>query len=306
MKTLKIVSMLMLCLISFVQTSKAQNQKVGKKRIAVFLFEDKSGGNQRWYGNKGVGEGVTDMITTELVKSGKYTVIEREQLDALLKEQDLGQSGIVCKQSAAQVGKVLGVELAVFGFVTEFGYKKGDSGMRVGGANIGLGKQTAVAALDLRIVNTSTGEIVAAESVRKSKNGISGGLKVKKFAVNNQQTFNETLVGKVCRSAVEEVVELINKNASAMPWQAKVITMKDGKVYINSGKVSGVNVGESFSVFRKGEDLIDPDTGLNLGSVTTEVGMIKVVDNSVGEGKASICQVISGTDFSKGDIVKMQ
>ena len=190
------------------------------------------------------------------------------------------------------------------GFVTEFGYKKGDSGMRIGGANIGLGKQTAVVAVDVRLVNTSTGEIIVAENVRKSKSGISGSLSVKKFALNNQQNFNNSLVGKVSRSAVERVVELITKNASEIPWQAKVITMNGDKVYINSGESHGVKIGTSFTVYRQGETLIDPDTGLNLGSVTTAVGTIKVMDNSVGEGKASICTVVTGDGFNKGDIVK--
>lgn len=306
MKTVKILNLILFCLLGLAHYSSAQNQKTAKKRVAVFLFEDKSGGNQRWYGNKGVGEGVTDMITTELVKSGNYTVIEREQLDALLKEQDLGRSGIVSPQSAAEVGKILGVEMAVFGFVTEFGYKKDDSGLRLKGANIGLGKQSAVVALDVRMVNTSTGEIMVAENVRKTKNGISGGVSMKQFAFKNNQSFNESLVGKVCRSAVEKVVKLINDNSSNIPWEAKVITMQDNKVYINSGKNDGITVGESFKVFRQGEALIDPDTGLNLGSVTTEVGMIKVIDNQVGEGKASICKVVSGERFSKGDIVKMK
>ena len=116
MKTIKMFALLVFCFLNVANTINAQSSKGMKKRVAVFLFEDKSGGNQRWYGSKGVGEGITDMITTELVQSGEYTVIERDQLDQLLKEQDLGQSGIVTPQSAAQVGKVLGVELAVYGF----------------------------------------------------------------------------------------------------------------------------------------------------------------------------------------------
>ena len=296
-------SILTLCfLVSAIQTSTAQKRL--KKRIAVFVFDDKSDSNFGWWGSKSVGEGMSDMLVTELVKTGNYKVIERDQLNQLLAEQDLGQSGIVTPQSAAEVGKVLGVELAVFGAVTEFGYKRGDTGVRLGGTRVGVGKQSAVAGLDIRLVNTSTGEIITAENVRETKNALAGSFSKGRVGFKNQKGFDESLVGKVARNAVEKVVRHIDDGAVNVSWQAKVIIMKDGKVYINSGSADGVDVGETFTVFRKGEALIDPDTGLNLGSVDTEAGSIKVIDNSVGEGKASICTVVSGSGFQKGDIVK--
>ena len=277
-----------------------------KKRIAVFLFDDKSDSNWSWWGNKTVGQGVSDMIVTELVKTGNYRVIEREQLNKLLAEQDLGQSGIVTPQSAAQIGKVLGVELAVFGAVTEFGYKRGDTGVRLGGTRVGVGKQAAVAGLDIRLVNTSTGEIITAENVTEQKSALAGSFSKGRVSFDNRKSFDESLVGKVTRRAVEKVISLIDDGAVNIAWQAKVITMKDGKVYINSGSADGVEVGETFAVYRVGEALIDPDTGLNLGSVDSKTGSIKVIDNNVGEGKASICTIVSGSDFQKGDLVKQE
>lgn len=306
MKFLNVFLLTLIGLGALSPSALAQSDKKAKKRVAVFLFEDKSGGRSHWYGGQSVGEGVTDMITTELVKSGQYQVIERNQLDQLLQEQELGRSGLVTPQSAAEVGKLLGVELAVIGAVTEFGNKKGDSNMRIGGTRLGVGRNAAVVAIDLRLVNTSTGEIVLADNVRKTKNGLSGSIAHKNMNFNSRQQFNNSLVGKATRAAVDQVIDLIGKNSSEMPWQAKVIVAKAGEVFINSGKTGGVEVGETFTVLRPGEALIDPDTGLNLGSVDTEVGVIKVVDNSIGEGKASKCSVISGADFSKGDLVKMK
>lgn len=277
-----------------------------KKRIAVFLFDDKSDSKWQWYGSKSVGEGMSDMVVTELVKTGNYRVIEREQLNQLLAEQDLGQSGIVTPESAAQVGKVLGVELAVFGAITEFGYKRGDTGVRLGGTKVGVGKQSAVAGLDIRLVNTSTGEIIVAENVTETKNALAGSFSKGRVAFDNRKSFDESLVGKVTRKAVERVIRLIDDGSVNVAWQAKVITMQGNKVYINSGQQDGVEVGDVYTVFKVGEALIDPDTGLNLGTIDQEAGQIKVTDNTVGEGKASVCTVISGSGFTKGDLVKDQ
>jgi len=134
--------------------SKDQKKRI-KKRVAVFIFDDKTDKSWRWWNKKGVGEGIAEMLTTALVKTGNYRVIERRELDQILKEQDLGASGIVTPQSAAKIGKVLGVELAVMGAVTEFGYKKSDTGGRIKGIGLGLQSQSATVGIDCRMVNTN-------------------------------------------------------------------------------------------------------------------------------------------------------
>ncbi|MGQ0645913.1 MAG: CsgG/HfaB family protein, partial [Elusimicrobiota bacterium] len=101
---------------------------VEKKRVAVFTFQDKTDRSYHWWGGKSVGDGMADMLATALVKSGRYRVMERQQMEHLLKEQGLGAAGVVTPQSAAKIGKMLGVELAVMGAVTEFGYKKQSTG----------------------------------------------------------------------------------------------------------------------------------------------------------------------------------
>ncbi|MFQ5674491.1 MAG: CsgG/HfaB family protein [bacterium] len=288
-------------------TAGSKDQKLRiKKRVAVFVFDDKTDKSFGWWNRKGVGEGMAEMITTELVKTGNYRVIERQELDKILNEQDLGTSGIVTPQSAAQVGKALGVELAVMGAVTEFGYKKSDTGGRIKGFGLGVQSQSATVALDCRMVNTTTGEIVAAENVRKEKS--SKGLKVstRKLSFNDRKSFDESLVGKAARDAVKGVIKLIDKNAPKIPWQAKVVTVKNGSVYINAGATSGLQSGDVFAIYQKGEELVDPDTGLSLGSMDTKIGEIKVSNPNLGEGKASQCTIVSGSGFKRGDFVRIE
>ncbi|MFQ5754107.1 MAG: CsgG/HfaB family protein, partial [bacterium] len=219
--------------------TKDDQKKRIKKRVAVFVFDDKTDKSWRWWNNKGVGQGVSDMLTTELVKSGRYRVIERQELDQILKEQDLGASGVVTPQSAAEIGKVLGVELAVMGAVTEFGYKKSDTGGRIKGFGLGVQSQSATVALDCRMVNTTTAEIISAENVRKEKSSKGIKINTRKIDFKSQKAFDESLVGKAAREAVQGVIKLIDKNAPNIPWQAKVVTEKNGVVFINAGSTSG-------------------------------------------------------------------
>jgi hypothetical protein len=135
---------------------------------------------------------------------------------------------------------------------------------------------------------------------------LAGSFSKGRVSFDNRKSFDESLVGKVTRKAVERVIRLVDDGSVNVTWQAKVITMQGNKVYINSGQQDGVEVGDVYTVFKVGEALIDPDTGLNLGTIDQEAGQIKVTDNTVGEGKASVCTVISGSGFTKGDLVKDQ
>ncbi len=284
------------------QDTVAQTKKL---RVAVVDFEDRTNQTFGFGGrSKHPGEGVADMLATALFQAGNYDVIERDRLADLLAEQDLGQAGIVTPESAAEVGKVLGVDALVFGVVTEFGYKERDTGGVTDRLGVGISSTTAVIAVDVRIVNSSTAQLLAADNVRKeeSKRGLR--LRTTELRFDTQSDFDESLVGEVTREAVEAIVDLMDDNRGGIQWSATVITFNNGSVFINAGANGGVEVGDTFVVMRGGEALIDPDTGLNLGSVEQEVGRIEVTNNLIGDGAASQCRVVSGSDFQRGDIVR--
>ena len=275
-----------------------------KKRVAVFTFEDKSDQGWHWWDGKGPGEGMADMLTTDLVKSGQYIVIERQEIARVLEEQRMGQAGLVTQQSAAQMGKLLGVELAIMGAVTEFGSSKGGTGGRIKGIGVGVSKQSATVAIDVRFVNTTTGEIIAAENVRKEQS--KGGIRVStpQFGFNNRNDFDNSLVGKATREAVDSIMELIEKQMADLPWEGKVIMVRGADIYIKPGSDAGVKVGDTFQVYSMGEELIDPDTGLSLGAEETKIGSIEVT-SIVSGGKAAKAAVKMGSGFKVGDAIRL-
>jgi len=101
-----------------------------KARIAVARFEDKTG-----KGVDEIGGGMATMLTTALVNSNRFIVLERDMIDEVLSEQDLGASGRVRADTAAPIGEIEGAELLVIGAVTEFEPER----MGLGGGIIGLG-----------------------------------------------------------------------------------------------------------------------------------------------------------------------
>lgn len=150
--------------------AQAEHYNGPKARIAVARFENKSADSRDWWSPQ-IGDGMADMLTTALVNSGRYIVLERQNLDTVLDEQDLGASGRIREDTAAAIGEIEGAELLVVAAVTEFDGNTG--GTRAGGGGIGGrvfgaiagGSRKAHMAIDLRVVDSRTSRILAATSV---------------------------------------------------------------------------------------------------------------------------------------------
>src|SRR5215510_5293312 len=73
-----------------------------KRRIGVVDFQNKT-----TYGANRLGTSASDILITELAKSNRFIVVERDKLDKLMEEQKLGMSGAVDPNTAAKMGKIL-------------------------------------------------------------------------------------------------------------------------------------------------------------------------------------------------------
>src|SRR5262245_2369776 len=159
-----------IALVALFCASTAVLQAQDKKRIAILDFDYQTVHSSVYdlFGQDvDIGQGIATMLVTELVKNGTYSVIERQALDKILKEQNFQASGRADPSSAAQLGKLLGVDAVVTGAITQFG--RDDKKVGIGGAGIGpiklggIGKSSAKATvkIDARVVDVTTAEILA-------------------------------------------------------------------------------------------------------------------------------------------------
>ncbi len=266
-----------------------------KKRIAVMDFENKVPSSEY-----NIGTGMTEMLITALYETNRFIVLERKAINDVIKEQDFGLSGRVQKDTVSKIGRILGAQLLVRGAVTEF---DPGSGGAVGGIirnfGIGIAQRTAKVAVDIRMYDATTGVIL--ESKRIEKSATATGLA---FVTHNFGTagFTKTPIGKATRSAIKEMVKYIVKKMDEIPWEGRIVKASGNKVYINAGKNSNVKLGDVFAIYKKGEELIDPATGLKLGSEDTYAGSIKITQ--VME-KYAIGEAVEGTGFDRGDLVRI-
>jgi len=120
------------------------------------------------------------MLANELANTGEFRVVERAKLEPVLAEQDLAAAGRIAKGTGAKIGMITGAEYLVLGTVTAFERNTASTGggIRINGISIGGETNQAYIAVDVRVVNSSTGELdfVRTVEARSKGAGISLGL----------------------------------------------------------------------------------------------------------------------------------
>ncbi|TVR94510.1 MAG: hypothetical protein EA416_03430 [Trueperaceae bacterium] len=104
--------------------------------------------------------GIVDVVTNELIDLGRFRVVERQRLDRILQEQDLGQTGRFDDRTVAEIGRLLNAELILIGAVSEFSLDRASAGSAVFGLVGGTTITTARIGVDLRFVDVATGEVL--------------------------------------------------------------------------------------------------------------------------------------------------
>lgn len=169
-----------------------------KMRIAVARFENKTPYMVGW--------GMTDMLVSALFRTNKFIVLERENLDVVLQEQKLSATGVVGEKTAIPAGMLEGASFLVMGAITEFEPDARGIKTPVGGV-----KQSHVA-LDMRIVDSTTGRIVSSVKVEGAATDTALNAGVLKYIgvsplVSGLKAWSNTPMDKAIRVCLEKAVD---------------------------------------------------------------------------------------------------
>jgi len=316
------------CIISLLVVTCAAQQPPRKKRVAVMDFEYgtvRSAVAAVFGTDQDVGKGISDMLVQRLVTDGKYSVIERKALDKILAEQNFANSDRADSSTAAKIGRILGVDAIIIGSITQFG--RDDKNTTVGGGGIGgitgrfgIGgvqkrESKAVCNITARMVDTTTGEILAAvtgsgQSKRGgtslvgaggSAYGAGGGA----FDMTSKN-FAETLLGEAVGQSVTSTATQLDDAAANLPTvkanvSGLVADVSGNTLIINVGSKSGLRVGDKLEISRAGRVIKDPATQKVLKTITSKLGDATVTE--VDTDSATV--TYNGTAPAKvGDIAK--
>lgn len=258
------------------QTAQAQT------RIAVTAFENKVK-MPWWDASWKIGDGLAEMLSSELVKTGQFTVVERLGLADVAAEQALGQSGLVRRESAAASGQMLGAQVIVRGAITEFqeDASGGNLGVQRGGTQLQGSAQTGHIGLDLRLIDAATGVIIASQNISRPVPGGGIGIGRQTRSVDfGGQAYFQTPIGQATRAAMQDAVQFVLARTPRLtaPRSFSVVKVEGSAVYLNAGANANVKVGDVLQVYSRGEALIDPDTGLRLGAAERAIAQIQITE----------------------------
>ena len=304
----------------------AQGAPPRRPRIAVLDFDYgtvQSYSSAMFGSNVDVGKGIADLLVTDLVKDGTFSIIERKALDKIMTEQNFSNSNRADPTSAAKLGKLLGVDAILIGSITEFGNETKKTGLGGAGGNwggFGLGglshsNSKANVGIDARLVNVDTGEILAVaegkgQSRRSSTSMTGGGGNWHGFGAGNadfgSSDFQNTIIGEATKTAVDALVkDLVSDSGKVsvrtITVEGLVAAVDGGQIILNVGARAGVKVGDELQVLRVGREIKDPATGAVIRRLTTAIGTVRATDV---DDSSAVCTPVAGTDFKVGDMVK--
>ncbi len=165
--------------------------------------------------------GLRDMLTTAMVQTKRFRVLERVNLGSLQKEMALSKQGYTDK-SGIRKGGIKGADLLVMGAVT--GWEPGTSGGQgnLGGAFGGLlsslsaGFKKSSMAMDIRIVDTHTSEVLAATRVEGVAKDVNFGAMADIFGGSSLSgglgMYAKTPMEKAIRICIYNAVKFITEN----------------------------------------------------------------------------------------------
>lgn len=207
-----------------------------------------------------------DSIENAIRNGRKFELVTRraDALAKIRKEQEFAKSGLAAGDAAAE-GQLSNAQSVVKVKVESFAF--GRQATKIPNLE---GKykvsDSASLSLSVQIIDTTKGTVTASFPVKASA---SSGTSIRDGVGGASRA--------VLDNAIERAAGSLANQLSDTVFPITVIQVKGKRIWVNRGNDSGMKMGERFIVYEPGEELIDPQTGENLGSAEMEVGEAKVV-----------------------------
>lgn len=262
-----------------------------KKKIVVFNFWNDTPLRSNDLGPFGGNELRRSLFLTN-------RVIVPSDLRTQLETKDFIQDDDVRVAQLIREGRRMGVAVVVIGRIAKVVIRqKGDE--------VGLLRQMqSLAAVDieLKLFDVVGGREIAAigGSGQSSNNSMVALEQGDIYSVEYRAELTKLAIRDAINGLTQEVLKTIEK----MSWEGKIAKIAGNKVFVNSGRESGLVNGDILKVLTPGDEVYDPQTGAYLGTAQGQLkGTLEVVDFIGTDG--AVAQVHSGGSFQEGDIVRL-
>ncbi len=187
------------------------NLSAEKPRLGVLRFTNHVAGTSFWRWNNTVATELQDMLIAELYSTKAFQVLERKEIGAVFSEQDLSASGRVSNRTLVKMKRIKGAKYLIAGTVTAFEMSSSQGGkIRFKGLSLGGKKSKAYIAVDVKVIDSETGEIADARTIEARAKGsaIGAGLSLRNFGISGNKA-KKTPVGKAIRACIVYISEYL-------------------------------------------------------------------------------------------------
>lgn len=251
-------SILIVMLAVLTTTPVSAQDKTIKRKVAIGRFT-----NETQYGkglfydkeNDPMRKQALDILSSKLAQSGKFILLEREDLDVLVKE------------AGGSMNKI-GADYIILGSITEFG-RKNEGHEQVFSSTK---TQTVEAGVSIRLVETATGLIIYSDEAK----GYAETTSKQTLGIGGTAGFDATLSDKAISAALSQLVENIINKCMDKPWRSYILAEDSGSYIIAGGASQGLAAGDKFNVYKKGRKVKNPQTGMEIELPGTLIGVVTV------------------------------
>ena len=264
----------------------AQNERTIKRKVAIGRFSNETQYAKGMFYDKAndpMRKQALDILSSKLASTGKFILLEREDLEVLVKE------------AGSDMNKI-GADYIILGSITEFG-RKTEGEQKV---FTSTKTQTVEAGVSIRLVEASTGLIIYSDEAK----GFAETSTKQTMGIGGTAGYDATLSDKAISSALSQLVENIINKCMDKPWKSYVLSIDEGNYVISGGASQGLAAGDKFNVYRRGKTVKNPQTGMNVELPGTKVGEVTVLSSfgDTPESELSFCsyegQDIEATNLS--------
>lgn len=259
----------------------AEKKRTLKRKVAIARFTNESKYGQSFFldsDNDRIGKQAVDILSSKLVQTEKFILLERADLDKIKKELQMGDYKPL--QNMA--------DYLIVGSVTEFGRKNQ--------GKVGIfsrtKRQIAFTKVHVRLIEVSTGKILYSEEGQGESFTESGSI----FGIGERAGYDSSLNDKALESAINNLASNIIENLLDQPWKSFILGHDNGMIIIAGGKSQNINIGDKFKVIKLGKKVKNPQTNMEIRLPGKKIAEIKasMLTGDTPGSELTICEIIHG------------
>jgi hypothetical protein len=214
-----------------------------------------------------IAEAMDSQLVAAFDANRKFQIVSRSDLDAVQKEQSLSQSGLVDDASQVKMFKLAGAKYVLVTTIDSFQDRQETANFPA----LGQTAQRRKVSLSCvaKIYDAQSGKLRASTNLQLDD---ADARNDPRYVTASGGNWADALLINLTRLMAETVAQRVTD----LLYPAKVIAKTGTQITLNRGDGTGIAVGQLWIIYATGKELIDPDTGEDLGAEEVAIGQARI------------------------------